>query len=131
MKVRLTETAITAAAKRAATAGSRFEVADEGMRGLRLRGTPAGARTWIWGGRDQHGRSRRFVLGHHPAMGIAEARQAAGAMRGKVQREGSDPVAEGRRRRAEARDAAAGLGTLAALLDLYGAKRGATLKSWP
>jgi integrase len=131
MRVRLTETAITAATKRAATAGVREELADDGMRGLRLRVTPAGARTWIWGGRDQEGRARRFVLGHHPAMGISEAREAAGTMRGKVQREGADPVAETRRKRAEASDAAAGIGTLAALLDLYGAKVGAKLKSWP
>ncbi len=131
MRVRLTETAITAAAKRAAASGVREELADEGLRGLRLRVTPTGARTWIWGGRDQDGRARRFVLGHHPAMGISDAREAAGTMRGKVQREGADPVAAKRRKRAELRDAAAGIGTLSALLDLYGRKAGGELKSWP
>lgn len=131
MRVRLTETAITAATKRAATSGVREELADDGLRGLRLRVTPAGGRTWVWGGRDQDGRPRRFLLGRHPEMSISEAREAAGAMRAKVQREGADPVAETRRKRAEARDAAAGIGTLAALLDLYGAKAGAGLKSWP
>jgi integrase len=131
MRVRLTETAITAAAKRAAASGTGEELADDGLRGLRLRVTPAGARTWVWGGRDQDGRARRFVLGHYPAMSISEAREAAGAMRGKVQRDGADPVADRRRRRAEARDAAAGIGTFAALLDLYGSKPGARLKSWP
>jgi hypothetical protein len=130
MRVRLTETAITAATKRAATAGARVEVADDGMRGLRLRVTPSGARTWIWGGRDQDGRARRFVLGQHPNMGISDAREAAGAMRAKVQRDGADPVAEARRKRGQAHDATAGIGTLAALLDLYGAKAGAKLKSW-
>jgi len=131
MRVRLTETAITAAAKRAAAAGVREELADTVTVGLRLRVTPAGVRTWVWGGRDQDGRPRRFVLGHHPTMGISEAREAAGAMRGKVQRDGADPVAELRRKRAESRDAAAGIGTLAALLDLYGAKAGDARKSWP
>ena len=130
MRVRLTETAITAATKRAAAAGVREELADDGMRGLRLRVTPAGARTWVWGGRDQDGRARRFVLGNHPAMGISEAREAAGAMRGKVQRDGADPAADARRKRAQARDAEAGIGTLAALLDHYGAKAGGNLKSW-
>ena len=130
MRVRLTETAITAAAKRAATSGARVELADDGMRGLRLRLTPAGARTWIWGGRDQDGRARRFALGRHPNMGISEAREAAATMRTKVQRDGADPVAEARRKRAGIRDAAVGIGTLAALLDLYGAKAGASLKSW-
>jgi len=131
MRVRLTETAITAATKRAATTGTREEVADDGMRGLRLRVTPAGARTWIWGGRDQDGRARRFVLGQHPTMGISDAREAAGAMRARVQQAGADPVAEARRKRTQAHDAAAGIGTLAALLDLYGRQRGTTLKSWP
>jgi len=130
MRVRLTETAITAAAKRAATSGAREELADDGMRGLRLRVTPAGARTWIWGGRDQDGRPRRFVLGQHPNMGISDAREAAGAMRAKVQRDGADPVADARRKRSEARDAEQGIGTLAALLDVYGAKVGTKLKSW-
>ena len=77
------------------------------------------------------GTPRRFVLGHHPAMGISEAREAAGAMRSKVQQEGADPIAEKRRKHADARAAAAGIGTLAALLDLYGAKAGAGQKSWP
>ena len=63
-------------------------------------------------------------------MSISEAREAAAGMRAKVQRDGADPVAEARRKRGEVRDAAAGIGTLAALLDLYGAKNGAKLKSW-
>jgi integrase len=130
MRVRLTETAIAAASKRAAAAGEREELADNGMRGLRMRVTPAGARTWVWGGRGQDGRARRFVLGHHPAMGLSEAREAAGAMRRNVQRDGADPVAEARRKRQETRDAAAGIGTLSALLELYGAKVGSNLKSW-
>jgi integrase len=149
MRVRLTETAITAAAKRVAAAGVREELSDDGMRGLRMRLTPAGARTWIWGGRDQDGKPRRIVVGHHPAMGISEAREAAGAMRGKVQQAGADPIAEARKRRKAARDAAEGVGTLAALLDLYGGPKpvkqatesakaerriigpGGNLKSWP
>ncbi len=131
MRVRLTETAITAAAKRAVTSSLRAELADDGMRGLRLRLTPAGARTWVWGGRDQDGRPRRFVLGQHPNMGISEAREAAGVMRAKVQRDGADPVAEARRKRSAARDAEQGIGTLSALLDLYGSKAGAEQKSWP
>jgi integrase len=64
-------------------------------------------------------------------MGIAEAREAAGTMRAKVQREGADPVKAARQKRAQARDAAAGIGTLAAALDLYGSNAGATRKSWP
>jgi integrase len=70
-------------------------------------------------------------LGHHPAIGISEARDAARAMGGKVQQAGADPVAEARKKRADARDATEGIGTLAALLDLYATKAGAALKSWP
>jgi integrase len=51
-------------------------------------------------------------------------------MRGKVQQAGADPVAEARKKRAETRDAAAGIGTLTALLELYGKRAGAKLKSW-
>ena len=84
MRVQLTETAITAAVKRAKAVGVRQELADKETVGLRLRVTPAGSRTWVWGGRDQDGRPRRFVLGHHPAMGISEAREAARATRPKI-----------------------------------------------
>jgi integrase len=47
-----------------------------------------------------------------------------------VQHDGADPVAAARRKRAEARDAAAGIGTLGALLDFYGTKVGSKRKSW-
>lgn len=54
-------------------------------------------------------------------------------------KKGADPVADARRRRIIGKDARAGVGTLTALLDLYGAeptaKRpggpGASLKTWP
>ncbi len=72
---------------------------------------------------------RRFPLGAMPKMGLKEARKAADAMRVAV-RGGADPVAEGRRKRAIGRDAKENIGTLAALVELYGKKRGQTLKSW-
>jgi integrase len=62
-------------------------------------------------------------------MGISEAREAARATRSDV-RKGADPVADARRKRAIGKDARDGIGTLAALLDLYGAKQGHNLKSW-
>ena len=46
-------------------------------------------------------------------------------------RRGADPVADARRKRALGRDARAGIGTLAALLTLYGSKVAAGQKSWP
>jgi integrase len=72
---------------------------------------------------------RRFPVGAFPAMGLAEARDRARALRVRV-RAGEDPVAERRRLRAVGRDAKEGIGTLAALLELYGRGPGAALKSW-
>ena len=128
MPVRLTETAIRAAIAKAGQTGRR-DLADAALPGLRLRLTPAGAATWALACRDTHGRMRRFPLGPFPAMGLSEARDKARALRVRV-REGEDPVAERRRARALGRDAKEGIGTLAALLELYGAGPGAALKTW-
>ncbi len=122
--VKLTETAINRAIREAVMAG-RTDLSDVGLPGLRLRivppsrKTPTGAAGWVLACRDQHGRMRRFPLGAWPGIGIAEAREKARALRVAV-RDGADPVAEARRKRMVARDAAQGIGTLAALLDLYG-----------
>jgi integrase len=130
MAVLITETAISAAAKRAAAGKQRVELADKGHAGLRLRISPSGGKTWALACRDGEGRMRRFPLGAMPKMGLADARKAADTMRVAV-RGGADPVAEGRRKRAIGRDAKEGIGTLAALVELYGKKRGNALKSWP
>jgi integrase len=128
MPVRLTETAIRAAIARAGQTGRR-DLADAAFPGLRLRLTPAGAASWALACRDPHGRMRRFQLGAFPAMGLSEARDKARSLRVRV-REGEDPVAERRRARAIGRDARDGIGTLAALLELYAAGPGAELKTW-
>ena len=131
MPRKITETAISSAGKRAATSGQRVELTDAACPGLRLRITPKGARTWVLGMRDSTGALRRFALGSYSdELGIAKARQAAAAQRAKV-KAGADPIAEARRKRALARDAKAGIGTLEALLDLYGAQQGRTRESWP
>src|SRR5215210_2458143 len=126
MPVRLTETATRAAIARAGQTGRR-DLADAALPGLRLRLTSAGAASWALACRDPHGRMRRFPLGAFPAMGLSEARDKARSLRVRV-REGEDPVAERRRARAIGRDARDGIGTLAALLELYAAGPGAELK---
>ena len=131
MRVKLTERGITKAAADAAAAGRQVELADADCPGLRLRLGAGGARTWIAGMKDRQGRARRFPLGQHPTLGIAQARDAARAMAHKVKQEGADPVAERRAERAASIAAKAGIGTLAALLDLYERQRGAKLRSWP
>jgi integrase len=131
MAVRITDTAIAKAARESAESETRQELIDAQCPGLRLRVTPGGTKTWALNGRDQSGRMRRFSLGAYPAMGIAEAREAARALVQKVRHQGADPTAEKRRKRAEAEAAKAGVGTLASVLDAYGAKAGKELKSWP
>ncbi len=130
MTVRLTDTAITAAAKRAAETNQRSDLSDATLPGLRLRLTPAGGRSWVLACRDTLGGMRRFPLGNHPTMGIAEAREAARRMRAEV-RKGADPVVEARRTRAIGQEARNGVGTLTAVLDIYAKQRGSNLKSWP
>jgi integrase len=127
--VRLTETAISSATRRATETAERIELADAGLPGLRLRVTPAGGRSWVLGCRDPLGRARRFPLGEYPTLSISEARDAARAMRQSV-KAGADPIADRRRTRAIGEAARQGEGTLTALLDLFGARRGADLRSW-
>jgi hypothetical protein len=63
---------------------------------------------------------RRFPVGDWPAISVAQARDKARTLRVKVREEGADPIAERRRLRAAGRDAQEGIGTLVALLDVYG-----------
>jgi integrase len=131
MQVAITDAAIGRARRDAANDGQRRELADTGERGLRLRVTPAGAATWVLGCRDRQGKARRFPLGSYPSVGLKAAREAARALRHKVRIEGADPIATQRRERAVAKEAAAGVGTLSALLTHYGTVRGVQLRSWP
>lgn len=128
MPARLTDTAIQSALRKVVQTG-RKDLTDQALPGLRLRLTPAGGASWVLACRDGEGRMRRFPLGAYPALGIAAARDAARAMREAV-RKGADPIAERQRRRQQAKDAKEGVGTLAALLALYGERRGKELKSW-
>jgi integrase len=73
---------------------------------------------------------RRFPVGSYPQMGISQARAEARSLHTRVKQQGADPVADRRRERAMAADAKAGIGTLGAILDLYGEKRGNVQKAW-
>lgn len=131
MPVQITDTAIAKARRDAAATGKRCDMADAGQAGLRLRITPAGGAAWVLACRDRAGRMRRFPLGSYPGLGLAKARGAARAMHQQVRVDGADPVAERRAERAQAAAAREGIGTLAALLDLYERQRGGKLRSWP
>ena len=136
MAVRLTDTAISKAVKEAAASGLRRDLSDVGEPGLRLRLTPPtgrnpdGTKAWVLACRDRDGRMRRFQIGDHPAIGISEARTKARELRLEV-KAGADPIAESRKRRAITQGAREGVGTLKALLDLYGGplppKRGVSM----
>jgi integrase len=130
MIVSLNEQAIARAVREAKQANKRIELVDKVQEGLRARVTPSGAVTWALGTRDRESRLRRYTLGNHPAMGVAEAREEARLMRVKVREAGADPIAERKRERVVARDAKDGIGTLTALLDDYAAAEGSQLKSW-
>ena len=127
---KLNDPSIGAAVKRAKAGGVREELADTDHRGLRVRITPAGSATWVLGCRDKEGRARRYGLGRWPDMGVAAARGAARQTRADVGK-GVDPILEARKKRAATKNASAGVGTLAAILDVYARQHGATLRSWP
>ncbi len=129
MPVKLRETAISKAIREATLTGRR-DLADAGCPGLRLRVTPAGAASWVLACRDRQGRMRRFPLGRYPSMGIGEARSEARILHARVKHDGADPIADRRHDRLMGADAKAGIGTLAAILDQYGEKRGNSQKAW-
>lgn len=68
MAVKMTDTAITAATRKAAETGKRLDLSDAILPGLRLRLTPAGGRSWVLACRDPLGSMRRFPLGEYPRM---------------------------------------------------------------
>ena len=133
MRVAITDTAINKAKREAEESGVRRELSDAGEKresGLRLRVTPAGSASWVLGCRDREGRARRFPIGSWPDLGLSDARKLAKALYTKVRQEGADPIAERRRELARGKAARVGVGTLAAVLDLYGEKRGNAQKAW-
>jgi hypothetical protein len=124
----ITSIAIRAASRRAGVSGVRAVLKDHRMRGLQLRITKRDVRTWSLVLRVGH-RVRTLTLGNHPAMGLAEARDAGRRVLHAVRFEHRDPVRETRERRARER-AGPGL-ALEGLLQLYGEQVGKTVKSWP
>ncbi len=55
----------------------RYDVHDSENTGLLLRVSPQGRKTWMVNYRSETGVKQQRALGKFPAMGIAEARQAA------------------------------------------------------
>ncbi len=69
---------------------SRVEYFDRGVRGLALRVSSAGGKSWILLYRH-HRRPRRWTIGRYPTLSLADARELARAGLRDVER-GQDPV---------------------------------------
>ncbi len=85
--------------------GERFELADAMVKGLRLRVSPAGLKTWSVLYRTGGG-FRRFDLGAFPEVSLAKARQDAADVKSKIRR-GEDPQGAKATKRAEEKAAKA------------------------
>jgi integrase len=83
-------------------AGRRQEVADDLVRGLSLRVTEAGAKTWALRYRNEAGQQRRLTLGGYPALSLEKARKEAIKALGEVAVE-RDPAQEKQVNRRKAR----------------------------
>src|SRR5450631_4041926 len=95
MKVSLTDRALRALK----APNGRVELGDAGCRGLSIRCSPSGVKTWTFAYK-LGGRMRRISLGEYPALGLGEARQAADERR-KQRNGGIDPRAQRDRERTE------------------------------
>ena len=81
------------------TNDTRQEFLDAGVRGLALRVSTGGAKTWNFRyKRDSDGRRRNVTLGRYPDYSLENARRWATELRAAVAR-GDDPAAEKRARR--------------------------------
>lgn len=100
----------------------RLELWDATLRGLVLRVTPDGIRTWCIVYRH-HGRKRRLTLGRYPGLGLAAARRAARVALAATAK-GGDPAGDKRDERAKWAD------TVGALVALY-VPVGRTRRTWP
>ena len=91
-----------------------YELSVSGVRGLVLRVFPSGTRSFEFRYVAINGKRKRMPLGSYPELGLAKAREVAGALRVRVV-QGDDPAQE----RVEARIAARTGETLAELAEAY------------
>lgn len=101
--------------------GKRLEIADDVVRGLSLRVTSAGVKTWALRYRTPAGQQRRLTLGGYPALSLSAARDEAKKALGAVATSGDpakDKIVGKRTARRHRREKPQ---TLAALWALYDA----------
>jgi integrase len=93
-------------AEKARPEGSRYELKDKKVVGLRLIVQPSGAKTWAVRYTTAANEDRRFTLGSYPTIGLDDARKLADGVKRDVLVNRKDPAAE----KAESRrKAAAGI----------------------
>jgi integrase len=97
-EMRLTERQCAAAV---APQGSRLELQDTYLRGLALRVTDRGSKSWVVRYRTPKGQSR-FTIGPFPAVSLADAREEARKVI-PAAKGGGDPAADKRKARVRAR----------------------------
>ena len=132
-KTKLNDASISRATRLAVEGNQRIGLTDLDQRGLMLRITPNGVRTWVLSCRDYHSRYRMFTIGGYPAIGLGAARIAARSLREDVRR-GADPTADKRARKQETQVKVAASGpqnTIKTLLDEYEHLKVNGQKSWP
>src|SRR5258708_652835 len=83
---------------------------DTGCRGFGMRALRSGRRSWIYQYRDEHGRTRRIVLGDVSAVSLDDAREAARRTAAGVAH-GANPSVERKVKRAA--------GTVLELIEAY------------
>lgn len=71
---------------------------DAAVRGFGMRALRSGRRSWIYQYRDEHGRTRRIVLGDVSAVGLEAAREAARQKAASIA-QGANPSAERKKKR--------------------------------
>ncbi len=89
---------------------------DTKVRGLALRTTPAGGKSWTLRYRNDDGRQQRLNLGRYPAVSLSVARMAANDALAKIAA-GKDPA--GTKRAAKAAGKAGTAATVADLIESY------------
>ena len=72
---------------------------DAALRGFGMRTLRSGRRSWIYQYRDEHGRTRRMVLGDVSAVGVETAREAA-RQKAAIVAQGANPSVERKKKRA-------------------------------
>ncbi len=84
--------------------GKRQEIADDVMRGLSMRITENGVKTWALRYRNKSGQQRRLTLGPYPALSLADARIEAKKALGAVASQADPAKAKQSDRRAARRN---------------------------